>query len=525
MSKILVIDDDRDICLLLKRFLSKHNYDVAEVYAGKKALDMLHSFNPELVLCDFRLEDMDGATLLIKIKEQLPDVPVIIMTGYSDIKTAVEVMKLGAYDYIGKPLFPDEILLTIKKALQNKETATVSSNGHHAHTSAAGNTMPAQASQGGVTAEQNAEEERNRQQQQQRLIVSGEYIFGDSDAFRKILKQIDLVAPTNYSIIIYGESGSGKEAIAQEIHKRSRRREKPFIAIDCGAMSKELAGSELFGHEKGSFTGALNQKIGSLELANGGTVFLDEIGNLSYDIQVSLLRVVQERKMRRVGGTKDIDLDIRIIVASNEKLWDIARKGKFREDLFHRFNEFSIVVPPLRERKDDILVFARHFLTITNKELGKNVKGFSREVEDIFRNYVWYGNLRELKNVIKRATLLAEGTYIEAHTLPFEISNFSKLQFEELFEMPAAVPENRPVEMSSAPPVTTSSYNDIPLSRSSSSSGELSLKNASIDAEYETIIEALKKSNFNKSKAAKLLNIDRKTLYNKMKQYQEFNNH
>jgi two-component system response regulator HydG len=520
MSKILVIDDDRDICLLLKRFLSKHNYDVAEVYAGKKALDMLHSFSPNLVMCDFRLEDMDGATLLIKIKEQLPDVPVIIMTGYSDIKTAVEVMKLGAYDYIGKPLFPDEILLTIKKALE-KKGAPASQNGHQ-HT----NASQPQAAYGN-SPEQEAEEERHRQQQ--RLVVSGDYIFGDSDAFRKILKQIDLVAPTNYSIIIYGESGSGKEAIAQEIHKRSRRRDKPFIAIDCGAMSKELAGSELFGHEKGSFTGALNQKIGSLELANGGTVFLDEIGNLSYDIQVSLLRVVQERKMRRVGGTKDIDLDIRIIVASNEKLWDVARKGKFREDLFHRFNEFSIVVPPLRERKDDILVFARHFLTITNKELGKNVKGLSREVEEIFKNYVWYGNLRELKNVIKRATLLAESQYIEAHTLPFEISNFSKLQFEELFEMPAAVPENRPVEMSS--PSTPATYNDIPLSRtgsgaaSSSSGGELSLKNASIDAEYETIIEALKKSNFNKSKAAKLLNIDRKTLYNKMKQYQEFNNH
>jgi two-component system response regulator HydG len=514
MSKILVIDDDRDICLLLKRFLSKHNYDVAEVYAGKKALDMLHSFNPDLVMCDFRLEDMDGATLLIKIKEQLPDVPVIIMTGYSDIKTAVEVMKLGAYDYVGKPLFPDEILLTIKKALQKKETAAPSQNGHQ-HSAASQPTAAAS------TAEQEAEEERNRQQQ--RLIVSGDYIFGDSEAFRKILKQIDLVAPTNYSIIIYGESGSGKEAIAQEIHKRSRRRDKPFIAIDCGAMSKELAGSELFGHEKGSFTGALNQKIGSLELANGGTVFLDEIGNLSYDIQVSLLRVVQERKMRRVGGTKDIDLDIRIIVASNEKLWDIARKGKFREDLFHRFNEFSIVVPPLRERKDDILVFARHFLSITNKELGKNVKGFTREVEEIFRNYVWYGNLRELKNVIKRATLLAEGQYIEAHTLPFEISNFSKLQFEELFEMPSAVPENRPVEMNT--PSTPATYNEAPVTRPSSSSGELSLKNASIDAEYETIIEALKKSNFNKSKAAKLLNIDRKTLYNKMKQYQEFNNH
>ncbi|HEY8893904.1 MAG TPA: sigma-54 dependent transcriptional regulator [Niastella sp.] len=521
MPKILVIDDDRDICLLLKRFLTKHNYEVAEVYAGKKALELMNSFTPDLVLCDFRLDDMDGTTLLVKIKEQLPEVPVIIMTGYSDIKVAVEVMKLGAYDYIGKPLFPDEILVTIKKALQNPGAGAAASQAPASTAQAAPAYTPP------VTTSTATEDQNNTdREKKQQIVISGDYIFGDSEAFKKILKQIDLVAPTNYSIIIYGESGSGKEAIAQEIHKRSRRKAMPFIAIDCGAMSKELAGSELFGHEKGSFTGALNQKIGNLELANGGTVFLDEIGNLSYDIQVSLLRVVQERKMRRVGGTKDIDLDIRIIVASNEKLWDIARKGKFREDLYHRFNEFSIVVPPLRERKEDILVFARHFLQQTNKELEKNVKGFTKEVEDIFRNYVWYGNLRELKNVIKRATLLAEGTYVEAHTLPFEISNFARLQFDEAPETPSWS------QVESKPPVPTPpipspiSEAEIPRPHPHHShNSELSLKNASIDAEYETIIEALKKSNFNKSKAAKLLNIDRKTLYNKMKQYQEFNNH
>lgn len=521
MPKILVIDDDRDICLLLKRFLTKHNYEVAEVYAGKKALELIHSFTPDLVMCDFRLDDMDGTTLLVKIKEQLPDVPVIIMTGYSDIKVAVEVMKLGAYDYIGKPLFPDEILITIKKALQNK--ATVSNGAGVAGGSADGTGAYAQPVQSeAAAASQHDGVEKDKKQQ---VIISGDYIFGDSDAFKKILKQIDLVAPTSYSIIIYGESGSGKEAIAQEIHKRSRRKNMPFVAIDCGAMSKELAGSELFGHEKGSFTGALNQKVGSLEIANGGTVFLDEIGNLSYDIQVSLLRVVQERKMRRVGGTKDIDLDIRIIVASNEKLWDIARKGKFREDLYHRFNEFSIIVPPLRERKEDIMVFARHFLAQTNKELEKNVKGFSKEVEEIFRNYIWYGNLRELKNVIKRATLLADGPFIEAHTLPFEISNFARLQFDELPEAPASMQVDLKPAAIPAPVPPSFSEADVPRPHPHHSHSELSLKNASIDAEYETIIEALKKSNFNKSKAAKLLNIDRKTLYNKMKQYQEFNNH
>ena len=327
-----------------------------------------------------------------------------------------------------------------------------------------------------------------------------------------ILKQINLVAPTNYSIIIYGESGSGKEVIAQEIHKRSKRKDKPFVAIDCGALSKELAGSELFGHEKGSFTGAMNQKLGSFELANEGTIFLDEIANLSYDIQVSLLRVVQERKMRRVGGTRDIELDVRIIIASNEKLWEATRKGKFREDLYHRFNEFSIDVPPLRERKDDILVFARHFLTLTNQELDKNIIDFTPEVENIFKNYVWHGNLRELKNVIKRATLLTDGEYVEAKTLPFEISNYSKLQFDSSQEAASTVTSvSTPVSITM--PETPRHVNS-----------EITLKEASIDAEYEMILQALKKVNFNKSKAAKLLNIDRKTLYNKMKQYREFNN-
>jgi two-component system response regulator HydG len=266
----------------------------------------------------------------------------------------------------------------------------------------------------------------------------------------------------------------------------------------------------LFGHEKGSFTGALNQKTGSFELANGGTIFLDEVANLSYDIQVSLLRVVQERKMRRVGGVKDIELDVRIIIASNEKLWDSARKGKFREDLYHRFNEFSIDVPPLRQRPDDIMLFANHFLEQTNAELGKNLRRFSPEVENIFRNYIWYGNLRELKNVIKRATLLSDGEQVEASSLPFEISHFNKLQFDK---QPEAQPA--PVHTVVAP---------VEASDSARNLSETTLKGASIDAEYEMILKALKKVNFNKSKAAKLLNIDRKTLYNKMKQYQEFNN-
>ena len=495
MQKILIIDDDRDMCLLLKRFLTRHGFEVLEAYNGKKSLELLEETEPSLVMCDFRLEDMEGNVLLGKIKDKYPHLPVIIITGYSDIKIAVEVMKMGAYDYITKPLFPDEILVTIRKALETAAT-------------------PAEVKAKPVAEETKAAPDAaGTKEAKPNIIHSGEYIFGDSPVFKSILQQIDLVGPTNYTIIIYGESGSGKEAIAQEIHKRSKRKNKPFVAIDCGALSKELAGSELFGHEKGSFTGALNQKIGSFEIANGGTIFLDEVANLSYDIQVSLLRVVQERKMRRVGGTKDIELDVRMIVASNEKLWDAARKGKFREDLFHRFNEFSIDVPPLRQRPDDIMLFANHFLQLTNDELGKHVRRFSPEVESIFKSYVWYGNLRELKNVIKRATLLTDGDTIEASSLPFEISHFNKLQFDKQPEPVMTLPVSAPVSVLDEVPETQSR----PIS-------ETTLKGASIDAEYEMILKALKKVNFNKSKAAKLLNIDRKTLYNKMKQYQEFNN-
>ncbi|HZF64068.1 MAG TPA: sigma-54 dependent transcriptional regulator [Chitinophagaceae bacterium] len=500
MQKILIIDDDRDMCLLLKRFLSRHGFEVLEAYSGKKALELLEDVEPSLVMCDFRLEDMEGNVLLGKIKDKYPHLPVIIITGYSDIKIAVEVMKMGAYDYITKPLFPDEILVTIRKALEASASP------------AEVKVKPAPIQP--ETQSQSAAEQDTSQDPKPNIIHSGEYIFGDTPVFKTILQQIDLVGPTNYTIIIYGESGSGKEAIAQEIHKRSKRKNKPFVAIDCGALSKELAGSELFGHEKGSFTGALNQKIGSFEIANGGTIFLDEVANLSYDIQVSLLRVVQERKMRRVGGTKDIELDVRMIVASNEKLWDSARKGKFREDLFHRFNEFSIDVPPLRQRPDDIMLFANHFLQLTNDELGKNVRRFSPEVESVFRSYVWYGNLRELKNVIKRATLLTDSDIIEATSLPFEISHFNKLQFDNQPE-PAPAPATVPI---------SGSIIKEDVQEPARAISETTLKGASIDAEYEMILKALKKVNFNKSKAAKLLNIDRKTLYNKMKQYQEFNN-
>ncbi|MBO9561863.1 MAG: sigma-54-dependent Fis family transcriptional regulator [Niastella sp.] len=496
MPKILVIDDDRDICFLMNKFLTKHGFETHESYTAKKALELLDEVTDfDLVLCDYRLEGVDGKTMLLKIKEKYPALPVIIITGYNDLKTAVDVMKMGAYDYVTKPLFPEEILNTIQGALNSTPTAAAKPAPH-----VNGSATPHQVDDHG--------------DKKKSFSANGEYIFGSSPVFQQIVDQIVLVGPTDYSVIIYGESGSGKEAIAQEIHKRSKRASYPFVAIDCGALSKELAGSELFGHEKGAFTGAINQKVGSFELANGGTIFLDEIANLSYEIQVSLLRVIQERKMRRVGGTKDISLDVRIIIASNERLWDAAQKGKFREDLFHRFNEFTIEVPPLRQRKEDIMVFARHFLQKANEGLHKRIRGFSPEVEEIFKNYVWHGNLRELKNVVKRAALLTDGDFVEDRSLPFEISNYRKLLFEH----------NGDSVLEAAPTAAVPIHETIATAPLRKPFGENSLKEASIDLEYEMILKALKETNFNKSKAARLLNIDRKTLYNKIKLYQELNN-
>ncbi len=481
MKKILVIDDEIDICMLLKRFLTKKEFLVETAQSGRKGLQLLEEFEPDIVMTDFRLGDSTGTDLLVSIKSRSPQIPVLIITGYSDIKDAVSVMKLGAYDYITKPLFPEEILVTVNKALEDAEKQKEKASRSEQHSAGA---YPA------------TDEKGKQASRQVRPLVKAGYVMGTGPQAQQLFRQIDLVAPTNYSVIIYGESGSGKEAIAHEIHNRSNRRDQAFVAMDCGAISKELAGSELFGHEKGSFTGALTTKLGHFEMANGGTLFLDEVANLSYEVQVALLRVVQERKMRRIGGTKEIELDVRIIVASNEKLFEAAKKKKFREDLYYRFNEFTIDLPPLRERKEDLMLFAQAFLDETNKELGKNVKGYSKEVINDFMNYGWPGNLRELKNVIKRATLLTDGELIEEKALPFEIANYPKLAYLE--------PEADEEELISE---TAEMEADAP-----------NLKLAVNEAEYEMIMKVLKQVNFNKSKAARILNIDRKTLYNKMKQ-------
>lgn len=460
-KKILIIDDEVNIGLLLSKFLVRNGFEVSNAITGNSALEILTKETFDLVLCDYRLDDTDGKEILIKIKDNYPTTGVIIITGYSDIKLAVELIKLGAYDYITKPLYPDEILNTINKALETQRALNESKNS-------------------GQTNDSGDPE----------YINNTEYIDGKSDVSATLLKQIQLIAPTSYSIILTGKSGTGKEAVAKTIHLNSLRKDKPFVAMDCGSLTKELAGSEFFGHEKGSFTGALYTKIGHFEQANGGTLFLDEIGNLSYEIQATLLRTVQERKVKRIGSTKEIDLDVRIIVATNENLSENILKGTFREDLYHRFNEFSIHLPSLKKRGNDILIFADKFLAIANQELNKNIKGFSEGVKDCFLSYSWPGNVRELKNVIRRVALLTDTDVIQVDVLPLELANNAKFYDA-----------------------------DKPLvqSKNKATDKPKDLKNAAQEAEYDTILSVLKEVNFNKTKAAKILKIDRKTLYNKIK--------
>jgi len=458
MRNILIVDDELNIGIMLSRFLTKNGFRVNTATTGVRAMEIMSQEFFDLVLCDYRLDDTDGREILIKIKENYPRTGVIIITGYSDIKLAVELIKLGAFDYITKPLYPDEILNTISKAIEI-QTALYEAD----------------------TDSLSAKDKSNGQ-----IYLSSEnFIIGQSAASKDLLKQIKLVSPTNYSVILTGESGTGKESVAKAIHLSSLRKDKPFVAMDCGSLTKELAGSEFFGHEKGAFTGALTTKIGHFEMANGGTLFLDEVGNLSYEIQATLLRTVQERKVKRLGSTKEIDLDVRIIVATNENLINAMQNGRFREDLYHRFNEFSISLPSLKHRGNDILVFAMTFLDLANKELNKNVLGFSKEVENCFLTYSWPGNVRELKNVVRRATLLTERQEIQLNSLPLEISTHAKISGMDFSNEQQQKPKD--------------------------------LKNAALEAEYKTIIKVLQEVHFNKTKAAKILNIDRKTLYNKMK--------
>ncbi len=447
-ARILIIEDDRTFSRILDNYLKKNNFHTDLFLRGEEALKAFQENSYDLVLTDFRLPDRDGLQVLAEVKASNPKIPVILMTGFSDIRTAVKAIKLGAFEYIVKPVNPEELLLTLQHALAG----------------------PA------------PQEEANKPKSSKGYKF--DYIQGQSQEAKQIQQQIELVAPTDMSVIVLGESGTGKEYVSRMIHSLSARADQPFVAIDCGTLSDDLAASELFGHMKGAFTGALQDKVGHFEEANGGTIFMDEIGNLSYEVQIKLLRAIQERVIKRVGGNQDIPIDVRIIVATNEDLSYGAKSGSFREDLYHRLNEFSIKISPLRERKDDILLYADSFLENANQDLGKSVRSFDEKVEQIFTSYYWPGNLRELKNIIKRAVLLAKTNQITTECLPPELVS-------------QALTEPVPIEKKS----------------------ETDLKKIQEQNERELILKTLLEVRYNKSKAARLLGIDRKTLYNKIDKY------
>jgi two-component system response regulator HydG len=444
MKSILLIEDDSTFSRMISMFLTKLGYTLTVAADGKEGLKKIESQLFHLVLLDYRLPDVLGIDLLKEIKQAKPEIPVIIMTSFSDLRTAVRCMRAGAYEYITKPVNPDELQLLVLQALSNTvATQVIKTSTARSH-----------------------------------------FYEGVSDVSKELMELVKVVAPTELSVIIEGESGTGKENVANTIHRLSKRATGPFVALDCGALSKELAASELFGHTKGSFTGALNNKVGQFEMANGGTLFLDEVGNLSYEVQVKLLRAVQERKIQPIGSNKEIAVDVRIITATNENLLNASKEGNFREDLFHRLNEFKINVPTLQQRGKDVIGFAGFFREQANEELNKNVLGFSEEVLTFFQTYSWPGNLRELKNCVRRAVLLCSGEIIQLSNLPAEMLDADKKTESETIV-----------------------------------ANEFDLKAIQEKNEREKIIQILQEVRYNKSKAAKLLNIDRKTLYAKMEKY------
>ena len=437
MKHILIVEDDTTFAVMLQTWLSKKKFSVASVSGIAAAKKTLIESSVDLVLCDLRLPDGDGIDLLEWVSNRNVNVPLIVMTSYAAIPSAVQAMKLGARDYISKPVNPEDLLQKINEVF-NAGVKT-------------GKQIPVSES---------VPEETN-------------YLEGQSEAARQLYTYVKLVAPTSMSVLINGASGTGKEYVAKRIHQLSKRSEKPFVAIDCGAIPKELAASEFFGHKKGSFTGAIEDKVGAFIEADGGTIFLDEIGNLSYDVQVQMLRVLQERRVEPIGTTTEVKVDVRLIAATNEDLKAAIKSGAFREDLYHRINEFTIYMPHLCERGEDIPLFANFFLDQANRELEKPVPGFLPEAMERISQYTWPGNLREMRNTVMRAALLAQGNPIRVEHLGIDMNI------------------DKPINILHDP-----------------------------DSERTKIVSALQKCSGNKSKAAAMLGIDRKTLYNKLKLYQ-----
>ena len=453
-KRILIVEDDVTFGTMLNTWFTKNSWDAVWVSKVELAKQEFQNTSFDLVLSDLRLPDGDGIILLTWMRENKIMTPLIIMTSYSDVQTAVLAMKLGAFDYLQKPINPTVLQQKIELAISQP-----------------------------IAVENKTEETKQKTKQK---TSANKVVKGASAVMQRLYSHIDLVAPTKMSVLILGESGTGKEYIARMIHENSNRKSAPFVAVDCGSLSMELAPSELFGHKKGSFTSAISDKTGVFVEANGGTVFLDEVGNLSYEVQKQLLRALQEQKVRPVGSATDIKVDVRIIAATNEDLEKAIEEGRFRQDLYHRINEFSVNVPPLRERLEDIEEFCYHFIDQANDELGKDVDTISEDAINVLKQQNWFGNLRELRNVIRRSVLFAQDNVLRKDNLP----EFQKPMKTQNVTTNIVV-ENQDVR-------------DFSLNK---------------NKEKEQIIAALNQARGNKTVAAKLLQIDRKTLYNKMHLY------
>lgn len=464
MKQILIVEDDLAFGTMLQTWLKKKGFDVEKVTnvgAAARWLTEGGGDSVNLILSDLRLPDHDGLFLLTWMRKRNIAVPFIVMTHYAEVQNAVLAMKSGAADYIAKPVQPDILLQKINDALQAASAATPVSQAVSA-ASAPVSAASTNAAASCTTANANAS------------ASVPKYLEGRSEASHQLYDYVRLVAPTPMSVLILGASGTGKEYVARRIHELSARKDKPFFALDCGAIPKDVAASEFFGHKKGAFTGADADKRGAFEVANGGTLFLDEVGNLSYDVQVQLLRALQERCIRPVGGDRELKVDIRLVCATNENLEQAVAEGRFREDLYHRINEFTIYMPQLRERGNDIFLFADLFIRQANAELQRQVDGLDAAAAELLVQHSWPGNLRELNNVMKRAVLLARGRQITAAELQQAMG---------------------PVRQNAVPTLHDEAD------------------------ERQRIEEALRQTGGNKAKAARLLGIDRKTIYNKMEKW------
>ncbi len=461
MYSLLIVEDDIAYSVMMQKWLQKKGFDVDKVSSVGAAAKMINSEKQyHLVLSDLRLPDHDGLFLLDWMRKNGMEIPFIVMTSYAEVQNAVLAMKSGASDYIAKPVQPDILLQKINDAISAANDVAAS--------------VPVAAGKEKGGSERKSSDKTANDDKGGIASAQSRYIEGTSEVSKQLYDYVRLVAPTPMSVLILGASGTGKEYVAHRIHELSQRKDKPFFALDCGAIPKDVAASEFFGHAKGAFTGAVTDKKGAFEVANGGTLFLDEVGNLSYDVQVQLLRAIQERKIRPLGSTKEIDVDIRLVCATNENLEKAVAEGTFREDLYHRINEFTIYMPALKDRGTDIFLFANLFLRLANEELGRNIIGFDAKASEMLMRYDWPGNLRELNNVVKRSVLLCRGDKIGVEQLNMSMTH-------------TAAPK------------------------------DLSLRNG--DEEKERILSALRSSGGNKSKAALLLGVDRKTLYNKLQKY------